>query len=322
MTSSSPQITVLMPVYNGSEYLKQSIEGILTQTYRDFEFLIIDDSSQDNSWSIIKEYQSMDNRIQAIRNDINLGLTKTLNKGMLLAQGKYIARQDHDDISLPERLEKEITFLNAHENVVLVGTHCHYIDHTGKRFSSWTPPVDDASIKKELLKGSAFCHGSVLFRKSLLKTVGFYREQIKYAEDYDYWLRISEKHAVANLNEKLYELRRGIPTVSSKNLDNQINNHLFVQELSKERRKTGQDSLEILNIDNIEKALITHYGFTIQQIRNFKEKYMFKFYYMALQTKKPKILIENWWQIFKLKPEKWKIRKLFNDLFCIIRNKP
>jgi glycosyltransferase involved in cell wall biosynthesis len=115
----SPKVTVLMSVYNGEEHLREAIDSILNQTYKNFEFLIIDDGSTDGSVNIIRSY--LDPRIRLIKNKKNIGITRSLNKGLKLARGEYIARMDDDDIAFPERLEKQVRFLNEHVNVGLVG---------------------------------------------------------------------------------------------------------------------------------------------------------------------------------------------------------
>ena len=125
-----PEITVLMPVYNGEKYLRPAIESILNQTFSDFEFLIINDGSTDNSESIILSYK--DERIRYVKNENNLKLIKTLNKGIDLARGKYIARMDADDISLPTRLEREIEYMESHPECGLVSVFPYVMSESGK----------------------------------------------------------------------------------------------------------------------------------------------------------------------------------------------
>lgn len=120
MTNRLPSVTILMPVYNGERFLRQTIESILNQTFTDFEYLIIDDASTDTSRDIIRCFN--DPRIRLVENVKNDGLIKTLNRGLALAQGEYIARQDQDDISHPTRIEKQFAFLNDNPEIVLLGT--------------------------------------------------------------------------------------------------------------------------------------------------------------------------------------------------------
>src|SRR5687768_10604451 len=127
-----PSISVLMSVYNGARYLSQSIESILAQTFSDFEFIIIDDCSSDSTPQILNEYARQDSRIRIIRNSENKGLTASLNIGLTQAQGRYIARQDADDISLPQRFEKQIHYLEAHPETIVVSSNIGIIDNTGQ----------------------------------------------------------------------------------------------------------------------------------------------------------------------------------------------
>ncbi len=126
-----PRVSVLMSVYNGERFLRDSVESILGQTFTDFEFLILDDGSTDSTCEILEEYANKDARIVLVRNDRNLGLTRSLNKGLRLVRGEYLARQDADDISLPKRLEMQVKFLDAHPEVGVVGSALEIIDENG-----------------------------------------------------------------------------------------------------------------------------------------------------------------------------------------------
>ena len=171
----TPQITVLMSVYNCERYLSEAIESILNQSFSDFEFLIINDGSTDNSRNIILSYA--DPRIRFFENEKNIGLTHSLNKGLRLATGQYIARMDADDVSMPKRLEKELTFLNQHHSVGLVGTYFNMINENGKVLNTVKPLSNERELKEKLLLENQFGHGSVMFRRVCVEKVGFYREK-------------------------------------------------------------------------------------------------------------------------------------------------
>ena len=126
-----PKISVVMSVYNGTPYLRECIESILNQTCKDFEFIIIDDGSSDNTWKILTEYANQNQQIKLFKNEENIGLTKSLNKGLKLAGGEYIARQDADDVSLPDRFELQTRFLDAHLEVGALGSSAEVIDEQG-----------------------------------------------------------------------------------------------------------------------------------------------------------------------------------------------
>jgi glycosyltransferase involved in cell wall biosynthesis len=237
-----PKVTVLMSVYNGERYLKESIDSILQQTFTDFEFLIINDGSTDATQDIIVSYH--DPRIRVIVNESNIGLTRSLNKGLSLAQGEYIARQDVDDISFPARLEKQVAFLQQHDEVGMVGTDFLVIDKRGQTIVTIQPPSDHADIKVRLWDENVFCHGSVMFKKTCLLQVGRYREPFKYAQDYDLWLRIAEYFDIANLPEPLYYWRLNVSAVS---IAHHIQQHTYTQIarlLANERRRGGKDWLQ------------------------------------------------------------------------------
>lgn len=201
-----PKVTVLMAVYNGEGYLREAMDGILTQTFPDFEFLIINDGSTDLTKEIIQSYE--DPRIRLVDNERNLGLTRSLNKGLELAKGEYIARQDADDISEPERLAQQVTFLEMHTEVALVGTWYQEIDALGKPISNGKLPCEYTQIRWHLLFYCPFVHSAVMFRKSsVLDKIGFYNEALSYSMDYELWQRIALYLPVANIDEYLVRLR-------------------------------------------------------------------------------------------------------------------
>lgn len=191
---SFPLVTVLLPVYNAQAYVAEAIASILAQTYPYFELLIINDGSVDNSNHIIQKFT--DKRLVYHQNSQNIGLIATLNKGLQLAKGKYIARMDADDIATPERLQKQVQFLETHPNYVLVGTQKQYVGYAKPQKASLT----DAQIRVQLLLGSAFVHPSVMLRKQTLDTYQLrYRSQHLHAEDYGLWVALSQYGQMANL---------------------------------------------------------------------------------------------------------------------------
>lgn len=199
---AKPKISVIMSVYNGGKNLRHSIESILKQSFNDFEFIVIDDCSTDNSYEIIKSFD--DDRIRIIRNEVRLYLTKSLNKAIRMARGEYVARQDADDISLPHRLEKQVIFLEKNPEVAMVGTSAYLINEEGKVIGKRIVPSDPRKI---LLKVNPIIHGSVMIRKKIIDKLGLYNELFKYSQDYELWLRISKNYDIRNLQETLYCLR-------------------------------------------------------------------------------------------------------------------
>lgn len=206
-----PRVTVLMPVYNGGKYLNEAIESILNQTFTDFEFLIIDDGSTDNSVQIIQSYQ--DYRIRLECNETNQRLIFTLNKGIDLAQGEYIARMDCDDISLPERLAKQVDFLDTHLDVSLCGTTLSVMN-SGVAFDHPSHPDE---IKCRLLFNCCINHPTVMMRKDILISNNcYYNADALHAEDYDLWIKLANITKLANINEVLLFYRMHPEQVTSK----------------------------------------------------------------------------------------------------------
>ena len=234
------KVTVLMSVYNGEKYLREAIDSILRQTFKNFEFLIVDDGSTDSSADIVR--LSDDPRIRLVQNGENIGLIRSLNKGLKLAKGEYIARMDADDISLPERLEKQVRFLDENIKVGLVSSSINKIDETGKEVGVWKLSSSNDIIKQNLLKGlNQFSHPSSMFRKKCIERVGGYRERFKMAQDYDLWLRVAEEFEVANIEEPLCKYRIRPDSISIKNETHQKSHHNLAHTLAVQRQIFGQD---------------------------------------------------------------------------------
>lgn len=202
---NEPMVTVLMAVYNGEKFLKEAMESILNQTFTNFEFLIINDGSTDNSVKIIKSYD--DPRIRLINNETNLKLIASLNKGISLAKGKYIARMDCDDISMPERLEKEVKFLEDNEEYGLVGTWYTVIDGEGKEKYNMSYPSSNDLIKLFLSLNCPLVHGSIMGRTELFKQNLYGSKEYYAVEDYELWVRFSKLTKIYNIPEYLFRYR-------------------------------------------------------------------------------------------------------------------
>lgn len=200
-----PQVTVLMSVYNGEKYLREAIDSILKQSFKNFEFLIINDGSNDGSEEIIKSYS--DKRIRLVNNKKNIKLIKSLNKGIRLAKGKYIARMDADDISSQDRLEKEYDFLEANVSYVMVGSSALIMDESGNSVGEQKMITENDSIRKIMLVTNSFFHGSVMMRRSSVIKAGLYDPSSYVVEDYDLWSRMMDLGKVANIDENLYRYR-------------------------------------------------------------------------------------------------------------------
>lgn len=215
---SNPKITVLMPVYNCELYIEEAVDSILNQTFTDFEFLIIDDASTDNTVAIIKTYN--DPRIQLIQKPQNSGYTNSLNYGLGVAKGEYIARMDGDDISLPERFAKQVAFLDRSLDVVVCGTFFKIIGID----KIVTVPENHEDIKVAMLSDCCIGHPTVMIRKNTLQQYDLIYDISKEpAEDYDLWTRLLVIGRLHNLQEVLLNYRVHNSQVSQKRNNQQIN---------------------------------------------------------------------------------------------------
>lgn len=202
--SMEPRVTVLMPVYNAGQYIEEAMKSILSQTFRNYEFLIINDGSTDNSPDVIRKFS--DTRIRFVENESNMRLSGTLNKGIRLARGEYIARMDADDISLPTRFEKQVGFLDQNPDVALCGTWYSVFGTTRKM--THRLPTSQKEIECYLLFNPSFGHPTVMFRKSAFVTRElWFDEEYTPAEDYNCWVRFVEHARLANIPEVLLMYR-------------------------------------------------------------------------------------------------------------------
>lgn len=221
MPNLNPKVSVIMSTHNGERFIKEAINSVLGQTFSDFEFLIIDDCSTDLTSVILADYSQKDQRIKIISNSENLGLTKSLNKAIQQAQGEYIARMDDDDISLPERLQKQLSFMEKNPKIALVGCLGLIIDERGETIGEKNLALGFPEIKKRLLFNNQFIHSSLFIRKSVLDKEGFYNNNFKKAQDYELVLRLAGKYPVINLAEKLLKWRFLPASISWKNKEQQ-----------------------------------------------------------------------------------------------------
>ncbi|MCY9667095.1 glycosyltransferase [Paenibacillus alginolyticus] len=202
------RVTVLMPVYNVSLYIDESISSILQQTFQDFEFLIIDDGSTDGTLEKIQKYH--DSRIKLIVHSTNMGLVESLNQGISLSTGDYIARMDGDDVSLPRRLERQVAFMDLNQHIGVCGGQAQFM---GKNQIT-RAPLSHEEIRCFQLFHCTFAHPSVIFRKSIIDTYGVRYFPYKHAEDYDIWNRLADFTQLTNLPEVLIILRQHSNQVS------------------------------------------------------------------------------------------------------------
>jgi glycosyltransferase involved in cell wall biosynthesis len=218
---TAPRVSVVIAAYNGERFLRPAIESILSQTFSDFELIVIDDCSTDSTPQILSEFK--DERLRVIRNECNLGIAVTTNRGIASARSEYIALQDHDDISLPTRLECQVAFLDRNAQVGMVGSDCNIIDEAGTISLGWPVKYDDEELKWALLWRCPFFHTSVMVRRRDIEEVGGYSSEPKYrfSEDYDLMSRIAFRYAVANIPQQLGCWRVHKTSASHRNVSQQ-----------------------------------------------------------------------------------------------------
>ena len=203
----SVKVSVLLPVYNGGATLFQAIASILSQDMSEFELIIIDDCSTDNSTSIIRQYAEKDSRINPIFHEVNIGLARTLNEGLNLAKSNFVARMDQDDESLPQRLRIQLDYMLKHPEFAVVGSYVYHMGAKQELDRLVELPSDAEQIKQTLLQYNCMYHPSAMIRRNKILELGGYKAEFKNAEDYDLWLRVSKLYPLMNISKPLLRYR-------------------------------------------------------------------------------------------------------------------
>jgi glycosyltransferase involved in cell wall biosynthesis len=243
--TSLPLVTVLMPIHNGEAFVADAVESILRQTFRNFEFLVIDDGSTDGSVGIVEKYG--DSRIRLVRNEQQIELIRTLNLGLGLARGRFVARMDADDISLPERLERQVAFLEANPDVGACGTWAVTMGDREGVIRAY--PESAGAIRCQLLFGAALAHPSVCMRRdAFVRHRLQFDEAYPHAEDYQLWRTASEKFPLANIGEVLIRYRIHTESVSQR----------CPQQQEATVRRIHEEALSALGLTPTEDELFVH----------------------------------------------------------------
>lgn len=220
--SNPPKITVLMGVYNEpTEWIKQSINSILTQTFRDFEFIIINDNPESGEHlEFLNMMKAQDSRIELVNNEKNIGLTKSLNKGISIAMGEFIARMDADDIADPARFELQLNYMMNNPSCVVCGSWMTSL--SDKKTFLMKYPTTDPQIKNVLLLKNCIPHPTAFIRTAVLKSNSiFYNESIRYSQDYELWCNLSSHGTLGNLEQPLLQYRISDQQISTKRFKEQ-----------------------------------------------------------------------------------------------------
>jgi glycosyltransferase involved in cell wall biosynthesis len=241
-----PSISVVLSVYNGLPHLLAAVRSVLDQTLADFELIIVDDGSTDETPDVLADVQRVDPRVRVVRQE-NRGLTASLNTGLGLARGKYIARQDADDVSLSERFDRQVAFLDGHPSVAAVGSSADILNGRGARVGVLTAATGPEAVRDGLLTlRTTPVHGSVLMRREAVLAMGGYREDFPVGQDYDLWLRLSAAFDMDNLPEVLYQWRLERGSVYTTRRSLQLKYAGLALTFARERVVHGADSYGLL----------------------------------------------------------------------------
>lgn len=230
-----------MPVFNSERFVAEAIESVLGQTFGELELIVIDDGSTDRSREIVSQFARLDSRVRLVANHSNLGVGRASNRAWRVARAPYIARLDSDDVALPDRLSKQVSFLDAHPEVAVVGGALIRIDERGAHGSISTFPTSERGIRATLQRHNCIAHSAALIRRSALHDIGGYR--LNEAGDFDLWLRLSERWPLANLAEPVVLYREHREQVTRTSYERQAAATLAARASAKARRAGRKDPL-------------------------------------------------------------------------------
>jgi glycosyltransferase involved in cell wall biosynthesis len=328
MTNAPPPlVSVVMPVYNRKEYTALALESILRQTFSDFEFLIVDDGSVDGSADVIAHYQTLDSRIQVYRHEQNRGLVEALNTGCTHAQGRYIAIMHSDDISLLQRLEQQVAYLETHPSIALLGTGIQYINSEGVPFGEEIYPSMPGFARWNLFFYNSLAHPTVMMRRALIEPLGFYQHGAPGVEDFDLWIRATREHDLASLPVVLLQYRQWDNNITahhhtgmmhaSVEINHQAAVGLLGHEVSTELianlwflldRARTMPVAELHQtgalIAELYRAYISHYKLTVPDARLVAEGAANKLFYLAVRAlrKSPIVALRLLWAGLRIDP--------------------
>lgn len=227
------RVSIILPTYNGGRFIERAIASVLNQTVRDFELLIIDDGSTDDTATRVDKAAKQDKRVRYLRNVSNLGIQKSLNRGLKEAKGEYVARIDDDDVwSSADKLARQLQFFDAHPDYVLVGTGIITVDEQDNELFRFLNPETNTQIRRRMLYRNCFSHSSVVYKKDVAMQVGGYDESeaARHIEDYDLWLKLGAHGKIANLPS--YDVRFALrgQAISGKNKREQLKRQFALME--------------------------------------------------------------------------------------------
>jgi len=207
MRSKTPLVSVVMPAYNAEKYISEAIESVLNQTFKDFEFIIIDDASTDRSFEIIKKYESLDSRISVLSNPENLNVARSRNRGISISKGKYVANMDADDISKPTRINDQVNYLELNQDVDICIGNIGVIDGEGRFQYTRIYPLTDSALKSKVFRYNPFPNPTIFCRKYVYEKIGGYDSSFILNEDFDFWLRAGTQFKFGNCGKIVLDYR-------------------------------------------------------------------------------------------------------------------
>lgn len=241
----SPRVSVLLSSRNGGRFLTEALDSLAAQTYSDLEIVAVDDGSTDGTGEILSDFAQSRPSVRLLRSN-GIGLAGALALAAGEARGTYLARQDDDDRSLPDRIGRQVAYLENHHDVAIVGTGATVIDEEGKAVGPYPIPTSREKIRLTLRRAVPFVHGSVLMRRSAYDAAGGYRAGFRASQDFDLWLRLPSGAGLANLPDPLYEWRLHPAGVFSRARADQLFYSAVARAFTEERRARGADSVELL----------------------------------------------------------------------------
>lgn len=271
----SKLVSILLPTYNGAKRIKDSIESILGQSHTLLELIVVDDGSDDDTKKVIEELVKIDQRIRYIRNEKNLGIQKSLNRGLNESKGEYVARIDDDDLWIEkDKLKDQIEFLERNKDYVLVGTGFIAVNENGEEIFRQINPILDQDIRSKILSKNCFVHSGVVFRKDIALECGGYSEseEIKHIEDYDLWLKLGNIGKLANLATYSVRLILREGSISSKNKISQLKQSIKI--IKKFRDKYPNHTKAVISLSM---RLFVYRVFQMTPLRYLSNK-MYKLY--------------------------------------------
>ena len=234
-------VAVLLPVYNAGKFLRECLDSILAQTFADFELIVCDDASTDDSAAILAEYAARDPRVKVLRNEKNLGIARTRNRLLeaVSPECKYIAIMDSDDVCFPDRLERQLAFLEAHPEVGGVGSALEIIDENSQTTGFREYPTSPDEIRKVMPINNVIAQPTMMLRRAVVLDIGFYDPECVCCSDYEYWLRVLEKYDFANLPEPVLCYRMSSTQLKQSKLKLSLRTTLKLQADYRKRTKSG-----------------------------------------------------------------------------------